>query len=289
MKTLPFILITIFASALFADDTKVQSIADALDKAKAQHAKSISDSRAEFKATLDKRLVAISKQGNLELAKAVKSIREEFTDDQPIDKSIGRINDGLIQSGYSKYDIAIRRASKGLFTAYQRAITDLTRAGKIDEASAIKDEMEGLDLENKSKPPSKLPFARKLIDQDTHKGRAGQSHTRRNHQYRLMSDTPIDPRSTNLWYRAQFGHRGGEERGAVMVSFDDGQRWHKIDQWSRQVVKRSERTGGGYVRVDPRRVAASQRIKKVDRILVRFDYISGNDGLYITDVVWARR
>lgn len=114
-------------------------IEEKLDKARADHRTKINAIRKDVVASLDRKIADARKQGNKPAVDRLDAEKTQFTDDE------SNIPPSLAKRGPVVFK-QIRNAHLALDKAYQRAISDYTRAGKDAQADAIKTEREAFRL-----------------------------------------------------------------------------------------------------------------------------------------------
>jgi hypothetical protein len=135
--TLPWLL----ASFASAQDKKPPAKADdpvaVLETARTEHAKALEDAQKKLMQAVDDRLKYVKDQGDLKALEKLLEVKKSLEADNKLPEGV---KDNNVLSAVRLRDRAVEVANSRVLAAYDRAVRDLTKAGKIDEAKALQKE-----------------------------------------------------------------------------------------------------------------------------------------------------
>src|SRR5262245_44512302 len=108
-----------------------------LEAARAEHAKALDDAQKKLMQAVDERLKSVKDQGDLKAVEKTLEVKKSLEADNKLPEGV---KDNTVLSAVRQRDRAIDVANSKLLAAYDKAVRDLTKAGKIDEAKAIQKE-----------------------------------------------------------------------------------------------------------------------------------------------------
>jgi len=192
MIRLMVLLVVLPALALAADDP----IKAELDKARAKHAEVLDAARTKLVASLDAKLLEVAGKGDLEGAKDLKSQKVLFEKDGSLPKSapMARVK--------ADYESEVRTADEGLRKALETAKVEYTQAIKLDEASAVAEELK----RNADVIPAKKGYAPAAKEKEptvvaTWAHQVGQGKDTVRSTFKLYSNGKINsPTGRATWY-----------------------------------------------------------------------------------------
>jgi hypothetical protein len=114
-----------------------------LDRAKADYQSTINDARKVYVQTIVARVEVATRNGDLAAVTRFKAAQSAAEADQPL---AADMNDGTVLGARMKFNNAIQSANLRLAQAYREAIRGLTRANKIDQATATQAEFNATGL-----------------------------------------------------------------------------------------------------------------------------------------------
>jgi hypothetical protein len=137
-----------------------------LDKANAQYREAQKKQTEGINATFERKLKELARDGDLQAIEEVQAEQKEF-------KRSGRLPESTVmKSAKERYDKSIETAKKKLQLAYEQKVKAETRAGRIEEARAIQDQLDVLIQSNfhlkQPIPPGAVDPAPTPIDDPNH-------------------------------------------------------------------------------------------------------------------------
>lgn len=122
-------------------------VSEALEKAKAEYAKSIENAQHDYSNSFDASLQEVAKTGNLEAVKSLRSEKKTFEAEGKLATSQG------MKKATLEFQKTIDSARKSMLKAYDTAVIDYTKQLRIDEADAVNGELAAFKLQADAKLP----------------------------------------------------------------------------------------------------------------------------------------
>jgi len=126
-----FLLVTCCALWLCAT-SRADTIKDKLDQAKSEYASSMEAVQHDLTVAFDEQIKATSEAGNLDAVEQLRTQRKAFASSQTVPTGSD------MRGAVAKYQKLISTADANLKAAYESALSEYTKAGHFDDATAIK-------------------------------------------------------------------------------------------------------------------------------------------------------
>src|SRR5262249_17931310 len=108
-----------------------------LEAARTEHEHAVADAQKKLIEVVDTRLAAAKDNGDLKAVERFTEVKKSLETDNKLPEGT---RDSTVLSAARQRDRAVDIANTKLLSAYDTAVRELTRAGKLDEAKAIQKE-----------------------------------------------------------------------------------------------------------------------------------------------------